>query len=58
MDRREGQAGATDEGTAAALEAAESLIARWDQEGGLTNRQLAVRLREIFLREETPKIPL
>jgi hypothetical protein len=46
------QAGGTNERTKAALRDAEELIAKWDQEGGLTYRQLARRLGEILGRAE------
>jgi hypothetical protein len=36
---------------APALRRAEELIAKWDSEGGMTYRQLASRLREIFAEE-------
>lgn len=42
--------------TKTALEEAEDLISRWDQESGLTYRELAIRLRDIFAKEERPKV--
>ena len=44
------------ERTKAALEAAEELIAKWDQDGGMTYRQLAARLYLIFSDEEVPEV--
>lgn len=36
------------------MEEAELLIGKWDQEGGLSHRELARRLRDIFLKEKRP----
>jgi hypothetical protein len=38
--------------TKTVLEKAEDLIAKWDQDGGMTHRKLALRLRDIFRAEE------
>ena len=44
-----GQAGASDERTKVVLEKMEALIAEWDQESGLTYRELAAALHQICL---------
>lgn len=41
-----------------ALAEAEAVIARWDQESGLTYRELAIKLSNIFTQDERPKISL
>jgi hypothetical protein len=38
------------------LEEAEELIAKWDQDSGLTYRELALRLRGIFAREKRSEV--
>lgn len=44
--------------TKSALQEAEELIAKWDQEGGMTYRQLAARLNRIFSIDERTKVEL
>jgi hypothetical protein len=51
MDKDSRQAGDQSERTKAVLEAAEEMIAKWDNEGGMTYRQLAARLRDVFAQE-------
>jgi hypothetical protein len=42
--------------TGNALREAEMLIGEWDQEGGMSYRQLAARLFEIFAEEKVAEI--
>jgi hypothetical protein len=58
VDKQRRQAGAKDERTKAALEAAEELIGKWDQEGGMTYRELAARLGRVFGIDERLNIEL
>lgn len=56
MPTRERQAG----DIKAALEAAADLIAKWDQDGGLTYPELAARLFDIYMAavEKGPEVAL
>jgi DNA-binding transcriptional regulator YbjK len=50
------QAGADNERTKAVIMAAEEVIGKWDQEGGMSHRQLAERLFLIFSENEKSKV--
>lgn len=54
-DASKRQAGVLDEITDAVKEA-ELLIGKWDQESGLTYRELALRLRDIFASEKSVEV--